>query len=129
MSDILRLNGVLSQFKVPEFKLIFPPINGTYKACIDTGSYYSIIHPEIIQLARFSPTHKVKYQHPTEGLKEDKPAFELTFMFDGYLNEFKEVFSLFETEYQYEVILGAKFLSQCKEFHYFGQENRFELII
>lgn len=120
------IKAELGDWKMPSIIVV---INGNeYRALIDTAAYYGmydaakIIVPEII-------TDKVLVDRPDIGIKE-KPAYELLFKIKGFTFDFKEPFTpMPKPNYQFAVILGTHFLSRCKLFNYYGNENRFELIV
>jgi hypothetical protein len=124
------ITGELGRFKSPVLTICF----GEHKfvAVIDTGAYDSHIDNTVINklsLVVDRNTNTKMTQHPKAGYIQN-PVFKLSFSIEGANSSiFEDTFNLMGTEYQYPVILGSNFLSRCKEFHYYGEQNKFELII
>jgi hypothetical protein len=126
-----RITGNLSAiFKSPELEIMFIGFKDShkkYKAIIDTGAYDSHLRRDVLQdLNITSADGQSRGEHPNLGIIE-MPTFELKFKINEF--EFIEQFNLMATHYQYPIIIGSKFLAQCKEFHYYGKKNKFEIIL
>lgn len=124
------IKGELSIHKIPQYFVLLNNLTTKYKAVIDTGSYHSHISQNALRDIGFPPaTGYTISEHPVYGVVRD-PVFEVSYRFDGHDHQFKDQFSLMTYPFfQYDVIIGAHFLSKCKMLSCFGVENRFELHI
>ena len=125
LSQILK--GTLSPYKAPLLKIKIHGCDEKFDAIIDTGAYQNHVTGYFTKQTNSTPFELKNEISANAGLEEGNKVFKHRFSIDGVNHVFEEEFTEMKGVYPHPIILGAKFLNQCKEIHIYSRDDTFEL--
>ncbi|MDP3313774.1 hypothetical protein [Lutibacter sp.] len=123
-----KIIGDLTPFCQPTIDVKIKGIDEVFKALIDTGAYKFHITPSFAKHISAIPTGFQRGIYPVSGISETN-LYQLSFNLKGVDYEFNEEFVELPSPFQYPIILGSKFIKQCKELHIYSNELFYELFL
>jgi hypothetical protein len=123
-----KIKGCLDIWKTPVVDVIVG--NGTYyanlKAKIDTGAYHNHINSKIAEQLKSVP--RATETHNTPYGPFDLSIYALVMGFQDFPDT-QFVCDMRSVDFNdVDVLIGTQFLIQFCDFHYYGGEQRFELV-